>query len=46
MPNQSDSHDDLTPEGAEVLKGIVDDTKALRELDLGDTPQAAVFEAE
>jgi hypothetical protein len=35
----------LTPEGAEVLKGIEDDTQVLRALDLGDTPPATVFEA-
>ena len=37
---------ELTPEGAEVLKGIIEDTKALHEIDLGDAPPAAVFEAE
>jgi hypothetical protein len=46
MPSQSDSTNELTPEGAEVLQGIIEDTKTLRELDLGDAPPAMVFEAE
>jgi hypothetical protein len=46
MPNQSDSNNELTPEGAEVLQGILEETKTLREIDLGEAPPAAVFEAE
>jgi hypothetical protein len=45
MPNPADSNTELTPEAAEVLNGIIEDTKALRELDLGDAQPAAVFAA-
>ena len=46
MSNQPDSDDNLTPEGVSVLQGIIEDTKALRELDLGDAAPAPVFEAD
>ena len=46
MPNQSDPDTELTPEAAEVLKVIREDTKALREFDLTDVPPAIVFEAD
>ena len=46
MPNHSDPDSELTPQGTQVLKGIIEDTKALRELDLGDTPPATIFEAD
>lgn len=45
MLNQFDSNTELTSEADEVLKGIIEDTKALRDLDLGDVAPAAVFEA-
>jgi hypothetical protein len=45
MPNQSDPDTELTPEAAEVLKGIIEETGALRELDLGDARPAGVYEA-
>ena len=45
MPNQPDPNTELTPEAAEVLKGIIEDTQALRELDLADAQPAGVFAA-
>lgn len=45
MPKRTDPHTELTPEAVEVLNGIVEDTRALQELDLGDAPPAATFEA-
>ena len=45
MSNQPDPNTELSPEAAEVLKSIIEDTKALRDLDLGDAPPATVFEA-
>jgi hypothetical protein len=39
MPNE------LTPEGAEVLKAILEETALVREVRLDDTPPAMVFEA-
>lgn len=46
MSNQSSSDTELSPEATEILKGIVEETRALRELDLGNAPPATVFEAE
>ena len=46
MPNQSGSDNELTPEGAAVLKEIIEESKGLREIDPGEAPPAAVFEAE
>ena len=46
MSNQSDTNTELIPEAIEVLNGIIQDTKALRELDLGDAAPATVFEAD
>jgi|RhiMethySRZTD1v2_1073278.scaffolds.fasta_scaffold476318_2 hypothetical protein len=46
MSTQSGSNNELTPEGANVLKSIVEETEKLRALDLGSTPPAPVFEAE
>ena len=46
MPYQSDPDNELTPEAAEVLKIILEDTSGLRCVDLGDAPPATVFEAE
>jgi hypothetical protein len=47
MPNKSGTDDTkLTPQGLEVLKGINEDTNKLREIELGDTPPAAVFHAD
>jgi hypothetical protein len=45
MPNQSDPDTELTSEAAEVLKGILDETKDLRELELGDARPAGVYAA-
>ena len=45
MSNGSGPDTELTPEAIEVLKMIHEDTLGLRELDLGDTPPATVFEA-
>ena len=45
MPKPSDSNTELTPEAAEVLKGIIEETQALRELDLADAQPAGVFAA-
>ncbi len=44
MPDESRSSQ-LTPEGEEVLRGILEETRALRAIPLGDAPPAAVFEA-
>jgi len=46
MPYQSDPDDDLSPEALEILKIILDATKGLRAVDLGDTPPATIPEAE
>jgi hypothetical protein len=46
MPHQPDLNTELTPEAVEVLKGIIEDTQALRELQLNDAPPATVFEAD
>jgi hypothetical protein len=46
MSNQSGSNNELTPEGANVLNSILEETEKLRTLDLGSTPPAPVFEAE
>ena len=46
MPTRTGPDTDLTPEATEVLKGIMDETKALREIDLTDIPPAIVFEAD
>lgn len=46
MPRPSDPSTELTPEAVEVLKGIIEDTQVLRELDLTDVPPATVFEAD
>ena len=44
--NQPDSNDKLTPQGEEILRGILEDTKGLRGVDLADVPPAPIFEAE
>jgi hypothetical protein len=36
----------LTPEGIEVLNGIREETAALLEIDLANTPPAPVFQAD
>jgi hypothetical protein len=46
MPNRAESNPDLTPEGLQVLQDIDEETRKLREIDLGDTSPASVFEAE
>jgi hypothetical protein len=35
----------LTPEAAELLRVIIQETEKLKEIDLADTPPANVFEA-
>ena len=45
MPFQNPD-EQLTGEAAEILESIREETRALRELDLGDVPPAAVFEAD
>jgi hypothetical protein len=46
MPFQLKPDEEPSPETAEVLKVILEDTRGLRELDLGDSPPAIVFEAD
>lgn len=46
MPNRAESKPDLTPEAQQVHQDIIEQTGKLREIDLGDTPPASVFEAE
>ena len=46
MPNRTDPDPKLTPEALEILRGIEEETEKLRELDLADTPPAAVFQAD
>lgn len=45
MPSQSGPDTELTPDALEVLKGINEETRTLRDIDLGETPPATVFEA-
>ena len=45
MPNRLDSDPELIPEAAEILSGILEETRKLREIDLADIPPATVFEA-
>ena len=44
MPNEFSPDNQLTPEAVAVLKDVEPDLRALRNVDLGDTPPAAVFE--
>jgi hypothetical protein len=44
MPDES-RNSELTPEGEEVLRGILEETQTLRAIPLGDATPAAVFEA-
>ena len=46
MPNESGDHTELTPEALDVLKDIQDETERLRQIDLAETPPAAVFHAD
>ena len=46
MSYRSDRDNELSPEAAEILKIILDDTQGLRSVDLGDVPPATVPEAE
>jgi hypothetical protein len=46
MPYQSDRDNELSPEATEILKMILEDTRGLRSVDLGDVPPATVPEAE
>ena len=46
MSYQSDPDNELSPAAAEILKIILDDTRGLRSVDLGDVPPATVPEAE
>jgi hypothetical protein len=45
MPFQNPD-EQLTGEAAAILESIREETRALRQLELGDAPPAAVFEAE
>jgi len=45
MPNRSGPDRELSPAALEVLKDIEVETEKLRELDLDDTPPAAVYDA-
>jgi hypothetical protein len=46
MPFQPKPDEHLSPEASKILEYILEETRALRELDFADTPPAAVFEAE
>ena len=46
MPFQSKPDEELSPEATRILTDILEDTRSLRELDLRESPPAAVFEAE
>jgi hypothetical protein len=46
MSNRPDCSPELTPEAVEILKGIVEETTVLRQVDVGNTPPSTVFEAE
>jgi hypothetical protein len=45
MPFQLKPDEHLSPEATKILEVILEETRGLRELDLADTPPAAVFEA-
>ena len=45
MHNESRPDKELTGEALEVLAGILEETRKLREIDLADIPPASVFEA-
>ena len=46
MPYQSDPDGELSPEAVDILKIILEDTKTLRSVDLGDAPPSTIAEAE
>jgi len=46
MPSQSGRDTELTPEAVGVLKHIDEETEKLRNIDLGETPPATVFQAD
>ena len=46
MANQPDRNTKLTPEAVEILQGIIEETRGLRDLDLEDVPPSTVFEAD
>jgi hypothetical protein len=43
MPNRAESNPDLTPEALQVLQDIQEETRKLREIDLGETPPDFVW---
>jgi hypothetical protein len=45
MPNQSEPDAELMPETLRLLKDIEEEMKALRKIDLDETPPATVFTA-
>ena len=46
MPGKSGSNTELTPEAVAVLMDIDEETQKLRQIDLGETPPATIFQAD
>jgi hypothetical protein len=46
MSDESRSDSQLTPQALDVLRRIVEDTKDLREINLGETGPAVIFQAD
>jgi hypothetical protein len=46
MANVRNFDNELTPEAVEILRGIVEETRGLRELDLDDVPPSTAFETD